>query len=178
MHGNCLVDEQFEFLSFHTIQTQTNYMSCKKDRRALRPPAKWVNWTKWSKIVCAPTAEKSIQDRTSGQSEPKVLHDRNKCWADSIPPHPAMQKWCSGEIMPRVTKFVFVGNWLRKRRHTKIDTFKGSCLCHIRSSAAPKVNWVLWSQELIRIMNRVPYNGIWLSLPHIWRLSLHKNIKK
>jgi hypothetical protein len=67
-----------------------------------------------------------------------VPHERNKWWAESVPPQPVTQRARSGERMPRVTKFVFVGNLSRKRRHAKIDTFRGTCLCHSRSSAAPK----------------------------------------
>jgi hypothetical protein len=126
--------------SFHTTQAQASQMRCKKDRRAREPPAEWVNWTKWSGRVWASADEKPIQERTSAHKVPNVLHERNKCWADSIPPQPDTQKWTSGDIMPRATKFDFVGNRSRRRRHAKMETFRGTCLCHTRSSASPRVN--------------------------------------
>ncbi|KAK2388369.1 putative polygalacturonase [Trifolium repens] len=42
--------------------------------------------------------------------------------------------------MPRATKFDFVSSLSRRRRHAKIEIFRGTCLCYTRSSAAPKVN--------------------------------------
>jgi hypothetical protein len=41
--------------------------------------------------------------------------------------------------MPRVAIFVFVGNLSGKSVQTKIDTFKGTFLCQIRSSVGSKV---------------------------------------
>jgi hypothetical protein len=58
------------FLSFQTTQTHASQTSCRKDRRALGPPAEWVNWTKWSERLCTSAVEKPIQARMSGQSEP------------------------------------------------------------------------------------------------------------
>jgi hypothetical protein len=98
------------FFSFHTTQTHVSHISCKKDRRARRPRAEKVNWMKWSCRFWGSTAEKPIQDLTNAQREPKVLQERNKCCTDSTPPHPDTQSWASGRIMPRLTKFVFVGN--------------------------------------------------------------------
>jgi hypothetical protein len=112
------------FRSLHTTHTQASQTSCRKDRRALRPSAEWVNWIKYSERLCASAVEKPIQAWTSGHREPKVPHERNMCWVDSAPPHPVTHWARSGERMHRVTKFVFVGNQSRKRRHVRIDTFK------------------------------------------------------
>jgi hypothetical protein len=114
-------------------------MSCKKDHCPRRPPDKYVNRRKWSDRWGESTPEKPIHARTRDQRKPKVLQDRNKCWAVSIPPQPNTQKWDAGVMMPRVTKFVFVGNLSRKSLQAKIITFKGIYLCEIRSSATSKV---------------------------------------
>jgi hypothetical protein len=127
---------------FHSTQhkrTWGAHISCKKNCRARKPPAEIVNWTKWSDRLWEFTIEKSIRDRTNAQKEPKVLQEINKCWPDSMPSHPETHRWASSEIMPRVTKSVFVGNLSRKRRQTNMKTFKGICLCHTRSSATSKV---------------------------------------
>jgi hypothetical protein len=65
------------FRSLHTTHTQASQTSCRKDRRALRPSAEWVNWIKYSERLCASAVEKPIQARTSGHREPKVPHERN-----------------------------------------------------------------------------------------------------
>jgi hypothetical protein len=98
------------FRSFHRTQTQASQIICKNDCRPQRPPTELVNWTKWAGRVWASTAEKPIQERTSVHKGPKVLQSRNKCWADSTPPHPDTKCWSSGEIMLRPTKFDFVGS--------------------------------------------------------------------
>jgi hypothetical protein len=126
--------------SFHTTQAQASQMRCKKDRRARENllPSEWTEQSgqgEWASVD-----EKSIQEWTSAHKVPTVLNKRNKCWADSIPPQPDTQKWTSGGIMSRATKFDFVGNWSRRRRHAKIETFRGTYLCHTRSSASPRVN--------------------------------------
>jgi hypothetical protein len=125
------------FLSFQMTQVQASQMSCRKDRRARSPPTEEVNWTKCSGRAWASTAEKPIHDRTSPHNEAKVLHEINICWAVMMPPQPVTQRWASGEMMPRATKFDFVGSRSRRRRHAKMETFKGTCLCHTRSSAVP-----------------------------------------
>ncbi|KAK2437408.1 hypothetical protein QL285_022305 [Trifolium repens] len=98
-----------------------------------------MNWTKWSVRLKAFTAENPIQDRTKDQREPKVLHDKNKCRVVSMPPQPVTQSWRSGAKMPQEARFAFVGSRSRMRRHARIDTFNGTCLCQIRSSASPKI---------------------------------------
>jgi hypothetical protein len=94
------------FRSFHTTQTQASHISCRKDRRARKAPTEKVNWIRWSWRVWTSTAEKLIHEWTSAHKDPNVLHERNKCWADSMSAQPDMQKWTSGKIIPRATKFV------------------------------------------------------------------------
>jgi hypothetical protein len=52
------------FLSFQTTEIQASQTSCKKDRRARKPPTEKVNWTKWSMRLEESTAVKPIQDWT------------------------------------------------------------------------------------------------------------------
>jgi hypothetical protein len=140
IHGTCCVSEQSMVSFIPQTQTQSSQMSCRKDRRARGPLAEKVNWTKWSGTVWASVAEKPIQERTITHREPKVLQERNKCWVDSMPPQPDTQNWTSGEMIPRATKFVFVGSRSRRRLYAKMETFRGTCLCHTRSSTSPNVS--------------------------------------
>jgi len=39
--------------SFHTIHTHRRRISCKKERRAFRPPVAWINWIKWYERIHA-----------------------------------------------------------------------------------------------------------------------------
>jgi hypothetical protein len=99
---------------------------------------------KWSSRFWGSTDEKSIYELTDVQRESKVLQERIKCWVDSIMPQPATQDWTSGGMMPWIAKFDLVGNLSLNNLQAKIDTFKGTCLCHKRSSAAP----LLWNWEI------------------------------
>jgi hypothetical protein len=140
MHGTCCVSEQsmVSFILHDPNACKPNELQ--KGPTCSRTPTEKVNWTKWSEIVWVSAAEKPIQERTRAHKEPKVLQDRNKCWADSMPPQPDTQNWTSAEMIPRATKFVFVGSRSRRRRHAKMETFRGTCMCHTRSSTSPSVS--------------------------------------
>jgi hypothetical protein len=109
------------FLLFHKTQTFTSQISFRKDRCARRPPVASTNLIRWSNGFWGPAEEKPIQRRTDDHKEPKVPHVNNKCWADSMPPHPDTQKWASGEIMPRDTKLAVVGNLSRRSLHSRFE---------------------------------------------------------
>jgi len=60
---------------------------------------------KWSVILWGPDAEIPSQDRTDWQRKSYMVHDKNKCCADSRSLQPAVQKLASAEIMLRLNKF-------------------------------------------------------------------------
>jgi len=45
------------FRSFHTTQTHKSHMSCIKERLALPPPVKGVNYNKWSEMLSVSAPE-------------------------------------------------------------------------------------------------------------------------
>jgi hypothetical protein len=119
------------FLSNHI--TQTHNMSYKKDRRLRRLPDEYVNWRKWYERWEESTPGKPIQAQMSNQRGPSV-----ELFQYQTPLQLDTQKWDAWVMMYRVTKLVFVGNLSRKSLQAKIETFKGTCLCQISSSAASK----------------------------------------
>jgi hypothetical protein len=81
------------------------------------------------------------------------MQERNKCWADSTLLQPDTQKWVAGAIMPRDTQITFVGNLSLNSLHAKMDAFKGTCLCQMKSSVASKVI-VCWNVKSLKLSNR------------------------
>jgi hypothetical protein len=131
-----------EFRSFHMTQMQVSQISCRKDRCVRRPQLS--KWTEQS------TAENPIQERTRAHMELKVLQERNKCCADSMPPHPDTQKWTSEEMMPRALSLYYyyllsiqIGfAWIKisiNHKHKKRIFIKYICLKNRHS-----LLWMLW----------------------------------
>jgi hypothetical protein len=143
MHETCCIVEQ-TMISF--VPRDPN--ACKPNKLQKRPTSSWTSsWecelnqmitesrgiNRWK---ANPIANKCPQG-------PKRTARRNKCWAVSMLPQPDTQKWASEERIPQATKFSFIGSLSRKRRHAKMETFEGICLCHTRSTSSPAVN-VSW----------------------------------
>jgi len=112
------------FCSFHTTQAHKSHMSCIKEHLALPPPVKNVNCNKCSEILSVSTPEHRIQSRTKCQSEPKVLHNKKRCCADSECLQPSTHKVMSCD--PLANRLDFVGKKSLMSLHTKIDTFRGT----------------------------------------------------
>jgi hypothetical protein len=98
------------------------------NRKGFQGLSKYINFgdpilTPPSNRFWESTAEKPIQNWTNGQREPNVLQDRNKWWVDSRPPHLDTQKRDYGVIMPRVIRFVFIGNLCQKNVFNSSPTF-------------------------------------------------------
>jgi hypothetical protein len=119
-----------------------------------------VNWTKWSDSLSASIVEKSIQDRTNAQRDPKVRHERNKWWAVSMPPHPVAQKWKVWREYASCSQI-----WLCWQPITQRPPRKDRHLCRNQTMpnkvfSCPQSNYVLRGQHLIRISNWVTCRGI------------------
>jgi len=70
---------------------------------------------------------------TRCQREPQNWQYKNKCFADSILPHPETQSWDSRGIIPRRNKLSLVENLLRISRQANKETFNGASLCQMKS---------------------------------------------
>lgn len=101
---------------------------------ALGNPAMLVNWCKWCLISPGNTNEISNHWQTWDQIELKISQSRNKCLAISRCPQPDTHAALSDGRTLRRTKLSLVGNLLRRRRHTNIETFEGICCCQTLSS--------------------------------------------
>jgi hypothetical protein len=132
-----LVLKTLLFRSFHITQVQHNHISCKNERRTRVPPDEWMNWIKWSRNEFRSAEEIPIQDFTRPHKGAKAGQERNTWWAVSNPPQPnTTHSRASWKMILRLAKLSFVGNLLRKSLQAKTETFRGTCLCQIKSAVA------------------------------------------
>ena len=142
------------FRSFHITQTQHNQISCKNERLARKPLEEWINWTRWSYKESGSADDIPIQDLTMLHKGVKTGQERNKWCAVSNPPHSVTQKCESWEMMLHITKLSLVGNLLHISLQAKTDTFKGTCLCQMKSEVT-STPWQSWLMRIIRSPHRV-----------------------
>jgi len=117
------------FLSFHKTQAKENQTKWIMSFFRLEKPPKEPNWAKWYEILSGVTKTKPNQSYTANQIWRKKLQWRNRWVASSRLPHPPTHRWEVTGSTPLFTKLSFVGKQLRRRRHTKILTFRGTSLC-------------------------------------------------
>jgi len=122
----------------HKTQTQQSQRSFIKERRARKPHEEWTNWTKWSCKWSGSADATPIHNLTRLQREAREGHDINTWWAVSDAPQPVTHNCKSWEIMSWVTKWSFDSTLFRKSLHAKIETFRETCSCQIKSEVASK----------------------------------------
>jgi len=64
------------FFCFQITQTQASHITLKKECNDLGNPARWLNWTKWSRIVAGATKDIDIHCKTKDHTRAKISHPR------------------------------------------------------------------------------------------------------
>jgi len=122
------------FLSFQITQTVTNHIILKYKWVKLGMPVILVNWIKWCPSSPGWTEKIPSHFHTWDHSSFEILHWRKRCWVVSVIPQPATQVVSVVGKTPRCAKLSLVGTLFRRRRHTNIDTFEGTCQCQTSST--------------------------------------------